>query len=76
MTESSLQYPEIIVPERKIVRVPDKLKQDIKVVTHSLMNQVASNPQILQEITPRQFEELVCELFEKEGNHKTDKGRR
>ena len=65
----SLQYPEIIVPERKIVRVPDKLKQDIKVVTHSLMNQVASNPQILQEITPRQFEELVCELFEKEGNH-------
>lgn len=65
----SLQYPEIIVPECKIVRVPDKLKQDIKVVTHSLMNQVASNPKILHEITPRQFEELVCELFEKEGNH-------
>lgn len=40
------------MPERKIVRVPDKLKQDIKVVTHSLMNQFASNPQILQEITP------------------------
>ena len=64
----SLQYPEIVVAERKIVRVPDKLKKDIRVVTRSLVNQVASNPQILQEITPRQFEELVCELFEREGN--------
>lgn len=63
----SLQHPEIVVPERKIIRVPDKIKNDIKVVTHSLVDKVALRPEILQEITPRQFEELVCELFERKG---------
>lgn len=63
----SLQHPEIVVPERKIIRVPDELKNDINVVTHSLVDKVALRPEILQEITPRQFEELVCELFERKG---------
>ena len=30
-------------------------------------DKVALRPEILQEITPRQFEELVCELFERKG---------
>ncbi len=63
----SLQHPEIVVPERKIIRVPDELKNDINVVTHSLVDEIALRPEILQEITPRQFEELVCELFERKG---------
>ena len=63
----SLQHPEIVVPEKKIIRVPAELKNDIKVVTHSLVDKVAMRPEILQEITPRQFEELVCELFERKG---------
>lgn len=63
----SLKHPEIVVPERKIIRVPDELKNDIKVVTYSLVDKVALRPEILQEITPRQFEELVCELFERKG---------
>ena len=45
----------------------DELKNDINVVTHSLVDKVALRPEILQEITPRQFEELVCELFERKG---------
>lgn len=63
----SLRHPKIVVPERKIIRVPDELKNDIKVVTRSLVDKVALRPEILQEITPRQFEELVCELFERKG---------
>lgn len=63
----SLQHPEIVVPDRKIIRVPEELKNDIKVVTHSLVDKVVLRPEILQEITPRQFEELVCELFERKG---------
>lgn len=63
----SLQYPEIVVPDRKIVNVPIELKNDINVITHSLIDEVALRPRILQEITPRQFEELVCELFERKG---------
>lgn len=63
----SLKHPEIVVPERKIIKVPAELKNDIKVITHSLVDRVALRPEILQEITPRQFEELVCELFERKG---------
>ena len=63
----SLKHPEIVVPERKIIKVPAELKNDINVITHSLVDKVALRPEILQEITPRQFEELVCELFERKG---------
>ena len=63
----SLQYPRIIVPERKIIKVPSEIKNDINVITRSLLGKVASKPEILYEITPRQFEELVCELFERKG---------
>ena len=63
----SLQHPKIVVPERKIIRVPNEIKNDIRVVTHSLLDKVSSRPEILQTISPRQFEELVCELFERKG---------
>ena len=63
----SLQHPEIVVPDRKIVRVPDRVKSDINITTQSLIDKVAIRPEILQEITPRQFEELVCGLFERKG---------
>lgn len=63
----SLQHPKIIVPERRIIKVPIEIKNDINVITHSLLERVASNPEILYEITTRQFEELVCELFERKG---------
>lgn len=63
----SLQHPKIIVPERKIIKVPSEIKNDINVITRSLLEKVASKPEILYEITPRQFEELVCELFERRG---------
>lgn len=63
----SLQHPKIIVPERKIIKVPSEIKNDINVITRSLLEKVTSKPEILYEITPRQFEELVCELFERKG---------
>jgi len=63
----SLQHPKIIVPERKIIKVPSEIKNVINVITRSLLDKVAFRPEILYEITPRQFEELVCELFERKG---------
>lgn len=63
----SLQHPEIVVPEKKTIIVPMELKNDINVITHSLVDRVALRPEILREITPRQFEEMVCELFERKG---------
>lgn len=63
----SLQYPNIVVPERKIITVSSEIKNDINVVTNSLIEKIAHRPELIQEITPRQFEELVCELFERKG---------
>lgn len=63
----SLQQPKIIIPDRKIIKVPAEIKYDINVVSSSILKQVVSRPEILYEITPRQFEEFVCELFMKRG---------
>ncbi len=63
----SLQHPEIVAPKQKIIRVPNEFKNVIKVVTDSLVDKVALRSEILQDITSRQFEELVCELFERKG---------
>ncbi len=63
----SISHPQIIVPERKIIKVPSEIKNDINVVTRSLLDKVAIKPEILQTITSRQFEEMVCELFERNG---------
>lgn len=63
----SLQHPKIIVPERNVIKVPEEVKNDINVITRSLLDKVAIKPEILYEITPRQFEEFVCEMFEREG---------
>lgn len=63
----SLSHPKIIIPKRNSIKVPDEIKNDINAVTRSLLDKVVLNPEMLFEITPRQFEELVCELFEKKG---------
>lgn len=62
-----IDSPEIIVPERKTIYVPGEIKRDISFVRGSLMDLVAERPEILYEITWRQFEEVVCELFERQG---------
>lgn len=63
----SLDTPRIIVPDHKRIIVPSEIKNDINVVSKSLIERVSDNPGVLYSITPRQFEELVCELFERNG---------
>lgn len=44
-----------------------EIKNAINVITRSLLDKVANNPEILYQITPYQFEKLVCGLFERNG---------
>ncbi len=63
----SISYPKIIIPEHSNIIVSGEIKNDINVITRSLIDEVANNPEILYKITPYQFEKLVCELFERNG---------
>lgn len=62
-----LTCPKIILPEHNIIRVPSEIRNDIKVMNNALLDQIARRPEILDQLTHRQFEEVVCDLFERKG---------
>jgi len=43
------------------------ITSDIRLINNSLVDIISRNPNLVYEISPRQFEELIAELFEKEG---------
>lgn len=51
---------EIILPSKEIIR-------DIAVVDDSLVRRAKENPRIMLSFSPREFEEMVCELLDKQG---------
>jgi restriction system protein len=59
--------PEIILPKRSSIKTPSEMVKDIKIVNSALLTDIAQRPNILHSLTSRQFEEVVCELFEREG---------
>lgn len=59
--------PKILLPTHNKIVIPAEIKNDVKVVNKSLIEKVAQNPDILYTIQPREFEEMVCELFERKG---------
>lgn len=59
--------PKSLLPSHNKIVIPAEIKNDVKVVNKSLIEKVAQNPEILYSIQPREFEEMVCELFEKKG---------
>ena len=59
--------PKILLPENNRIVVPEEVKNDIKVLNKSLLDEVAQNSDILYLMKPREFEEMVCELFERKG---------
>jgi len=62
-----LQSPEIVVPEKTEIIIPRPIVEDISVVNTSLLKKVAADPDYIHKCTPRQFEELVCEMLDKKG---------
>lgn len=62
-----LTYPKIFLPDHNKIIIPKEIKKDIRIINKSLITQIAERPEILDSLTFRQFEEAVCELFEKNG---------
>ncbi len=50
---------------------PPKIITDLIFINQSILDKVTRNPKSIYEISPRQFEELVAELFEKQGHKVT-----
>ena len=59
--------PKILVPEHNYVKIPAEIRNDVKIINKSLLDQIAKNPETLDQLSSREFEEVVCELFEKRG---------
>lgn len=59
--------PKILLPSHNKIVIPTEIKNDVEIVNKSLLDKVAKNPDILYSIQPREFEEMVCELFERKG---------
>lgn len=63
----NLACPKILVPKHNYIKVPDEIRNDVKVINKSLLDQIAKKPDVLYQLSSREFEEAVCELFEKRG---------
>lgn len=57
----------IICPQNKVIVPPKEIIRDVTVVDNSLLRKVKENPKILFNFSPREFEEMVCELLDKQG---------
>lgn len=53
--------------EKKIIVPPKEIIRGITVVDSSLLRRAKENPQIIHSFSPREFEEMVCELLDKQG---------
>ena len=58
---------DIIYPENKII-VPSKgIIKGVTLVDDSLLRRAKKDPRIIHSFSPREFEEMVCELLDKQG---------
>lgn len=62
-----LQSPELLIPEKPEIIIPKPIVEDISTINTSLLSKIAQNPKLLHECSPREFEELVCEMLDKKG---------
>lgn len=62
-----LTCPKILLPEHNSIVLPNEVKNDVNVISQSLLSRISNDYEELYRLTPRQFEEMVCELFERNG---------
>ena len=57
----------IIFPQNKVIVPPKAIIRDVTAVDNSLLSKAKENPKIIFNLSPREFEELVCEFLNKKG---------
>lgn len=60
---------DIIYPQNKVIVPPKDIIRDVTVVDNSLLRRAKENPKIVFNFSPYEFEEMVCELLNKQGYH-------
>lgn len=58
---------DIILPNKKIITPPKEIIRGISHVDKTLLQKAKDDPNIMFKFTPREFERMICELFEKQG---------
>lgn len=59
--------PDIVLPDKELI-VPSKdIITGVTIINDSLLKRAKKNPKIIDDISPREFEEMVCELLDKQG---------
>ncbi len=64
---TSDELNKIILPAKELVLPPQKIITDLSIINNSFLDEVKDNPAKIYKLTPREFEELVCEIFQKRG---------
>lgn len=57
--------PEIIVSKKEIVVPPQEVITNLEVAEASILKRIKENGALIDKLTSREFEELVCEMLEK-----------
>lgn len=57
----------IILPDKDIIVPSKKIITDVTIINDSLLKRVKDDPKIINNISPYEFEEMVCELLYKQG---------
>ena len=66
--KQSVEYSSgLIIPDNRIITPSREIVQGITVVNDSLLKEIKKKPEAMHSLSPRQFEEMVCELLDKQG---------
>ena len=60
-------YPDIIQSEKKIIVPPKEIIKSVTIFDNTLLKKAMEDPRIIHRFSSREFEEMVCELLDKQG---------
>lgn len=60
-------FVDVLLPPKEIVVPPKEITLSLIEVNKSLLSKIKENEQLIEKLTPREFEELVCEILDKNG---------
>ena len=57
----------IIIPQKQIITPPKDIVTEVTVLDKKLLERVKMDPLVIDELSPREFEEMVCDLLDAQG---------
>lgn len=63
----NLNCNQLLLPKNDIVIPPKEIIKDLSIINASLLERIKNEPSAMYQLSPRQFEEMICELIHKQG---------